>query len=294
MAAPFGHVLTAMITPFDTEGAVDFGRVDELARHLVDTGSDGIVVAGTTGESPTLSDDEKVALFRTVVEAVRGRGTVVAGTGTNDTAHSIDLTRAAADAGCDGVMAVTPYYNRPPQHGLVRHFTAIADASAVPVLLYNIPSRTGTRIGLETLRVLSEHPSIVAVKDAVGDMGFTADTRVATGPEFGIYSGDDILTLPLLAVGGDGVVSVAAHLVGLQISQMVKAFLAGDPAAARSLHLSMTPLFRALFKEPNPIPVKAGMGKWWAPVGDPRLPLPAASEATVAAIDEALAAVQRT
>lgn len=293
MSAPFGHVLTAMITPFDGAGAVDFGRVDELARHLVDTGSDGIVVAGTTGESPTLSDDEKVALFRTVVEAVGGRGHVVAGTGTYDTAHSIELTEAAAEAGCGAVMAVTPYYNRPPQEGLYRHFTAIAEATDLPVLLYNIPSRTGRRIEVDTLARLAEHPSIVAVKDAVGDLGFTADTRVAVGPDFGIYSGDDILTLPMLAVGGDGVVSVAAHLAGLQIRRMVAAFLDGDPTTAQALHLALTPLFRALFREPNPIPVKAGLGKWWAPVGGPRLPLVPASDETLAAIEEALAAAQQ-
>ena len=293
MAAPFGHVLTAMITPFDGDGAVDFGRVDELARHLVDTGSDGIVVAGTTGESPTLSDEEKVSVFKTVVDAVGNRATIVAGTGSNDTAHSVHLTAAAAEAGCDAVMAVTPYYNRPPQAGLIRHFTAIADATDLPVLLYNIPSRTGRRIEVATLADLGGHERIVAVKDAVGDLGFTADTRVALGPRFGIYSGDDILTLPMLSVGGDGVVSVAAHLAGRQIRRMVEAYLAGDSATAGCLHLALTPLCRALFLEPNPIPVKAAMNRWWAPVGEPRLPLVAAAEDTLDAVERALAIAQR-
>ncbi len=293
MAAPFGHLLTAMITPFDGGGAVDFGRVDELARHLVDTGSNGIVVAGTTGESPTLGDDEKVALFRAVVDAVGDRATVVAGTGTYDTAHSVELTRAAAEVGAAAVMAVTPYYNRPPQAGLIGHFTAIADASDLPVLLYNIPGRTGRRIEIDTLVRLSDHPGIVAVKDAVGDLGFTADTRVALGPDFGIYSGDDILTLPMLSVGGDGVVSVAAHLVGRQIKRMIEAFGARETDVAASLHLALTPLFRALFLEPNPIPVKAAVHRWWAPVGEPRLPLVAASEDTLAAVERALTIAQR-
>jgi 4-hydroxy-tetrahydrodipicolinate synthase len=222
------------------------------------------------------------------------RAHVVAGTGTYDTAHSAELTRAAAEAGCDAVMAVTPYYNRPPQHGLIEHFTTIAEASDLPVLLYNIPSRTGRRIEVDTLAELAEHPSIVAVKDAVGDLGFTADTRVAVGPRFGIYSGDDVLTVPMLAVGGDGVVSVAAHLVGRQILRMVRAFLDGDVATAGSLHLALVPLFRALFSEPNPIPIKGAMDRWWASVGAPRLPLMPASEQTLAAVERALTSAQRS
>lgn len=292
MATPFGRVLTAMITPFDESGAVDHGRVWDLSRHLVETGSDGIVVAGTTGESPTLSDDEKVSLFRTVVDAVAGRSSVVAGTGTYDTAHSVHLTQAAAEAGCDAVMAVTPYYNRPSQAGLVAHFAAIADASALPVLLYNIPSRTGRRIEVETIAEAAGHPGIVAVKDAVGDLAFTTKTRLAVGPEFGIYSGDDILTLPVIAAGGDGVVSVAAHLAGPQVSRMVTAALEGNWVEARRLHLALAPLCIALFLEPNPMPVKAAMAALWAPVGRPRLPLVPASEATLAAVSDALAAVQ--
>lgn len=290
MSAPFGRVLTAMITPFDESGAVDHETVWDLAKHLVDTGNDGIVVAGTTGESPTLDFDEKVALFRAVVEAVGERATVVAGTGTYDTAESIELTEAACEAGVDGVMAVTPYYSRPPQQGLFEHFGAIADASSAPVLLYNIPSRTGRRIEVETLQRLSGHERIVAVKDAVGDLSFTTATINACGESLAVYSGDDILTLPMMAVGGVGIVSVAAHLAGGQIAAMVAAAAGGDWQEARRLHLALAPLFKALFAEPNPMPVKAALDALWQPVGRPRLPLVAASPEVVAAVKEALAA----
>lgn len=282
-----------MITPFGSDGAVDHGRVWELARHLVETGSDGIVVAGTTGESPTLSDDEKVALFRAVVEAVGRRAQVVAGTGTYDTAHSVELTRRAAEAGCHGVLAVTPYYNRPTQRGLVAHFEALAGATRLPVMLYNIPVRTGRRIEVETLARLSAHPNIVAVKDAVGDPAFTTETVGAVGNALAVYSGDDVNTLPIMAVGGVGVVSVASHLAGLQVKRLVEAAAAGRLEEARRLHLALAPLCRALFVEPNPMPVKAAMDELWAPVGDPRLPLVRASSATVAGVGAALALAQQ-
>lgn len=293
MPAPFGRVLTAMITPFDSVGALDHATASRLARHLVDNGSDGLVVAGTTGESPTLSADEKVALFGTVVAAVGERATVVAGTGTYDTAESTHLTARAAEVGCDAVMAVTPYYSRPSQEGLIAHFFAIADASPLPVLVYNIPSRTARRIEVDTLARLSEHDGIVAVKDAVGDTAFTTATREACGGDFAIYSGDDIKTLPTMAVGGVGVVSVAAHLAGRQVKAMVDAFAEGDAAEALRLHLALAPLCRAIFLEPNPMPVKAALNALWEPVGDPRLPLVPASADTVNAVKEALADVQR-
>jgi 4-hydroxy-tetrahydrodipicolinate synthase len=291
--APFGRLLTAMITPFGPDGAVDHGRVWELAHHLVETGSDGLVVAGSTGEAPTLSDDEKVALFRAVVDAVGRRAKVIAGTGTYDTAHSVALTRRAVEAGCHGVLAVTPYYNRPTQAGLVAHFEAIAGASDLPVMLYNIPSRTGRRIEVDTLTRLAAHPGIVAVKDAVGEPAFTTETVGAAGGGLAVYSGDDANTLPMMAVGGVGVVSVASHLAGLQVRRLVDAAAAGDMAEARRLHLALAPLCRALFLEPNPMPVKAAMDRLWAPVGDPRLPLVPAAEATLAAVEEALAVAQK-
>jgi 4-hydroxy-tetrahydrodipicolinate synthase len=292
MNPPFGRVLTAMITPFDQDGAVDHEAVWELAKHLVETGSEGIVVAGTTGESPTLSEDEKVALFRDVVEAVGDHAAVLGGTGTYDTAESVHLTKRACEVGCSGVMAVTPYYSRPPQQGLFEHFTAIADASSVPVLLYNIPSRTGRLIEVETLTRLAAHERIVAVKDAVGDLAFTTNTRRACPDDFAIYSGDDILTLPMMAVGAVGIVSVAAHLAGEQVAAMVAAAASGDWEEARRLHLALAPLFGALFAEPNPIPVKAALDAMWRPVGRPRLPLVAASSETVDRVKEALAAAR--
>ena len=291
--APFGHLLTAMITPFTSTGEVDYEQTWRLAQFLVDNGSDGLVVTGTTGESPTLSSEEKVAIYRTVVEAVGKKALVIAGAGTYDTAESVGLTRRAAEVGCNGVMAVTPYYSRPPQAGLIEHFTAVADATDLPVLLYNIPGRTGRRIEIETLARLAEHPRIVAVKDAVGELTFTTKTRLATGEEFAIYSGDDINTLPMMAVGAVGIVSVAAHLAGKQIKVMVDAALKGDLATATRYHLALAPLAGALFLEPNPMPVKAAMNALWEPVGNPRSPLVPAADDTIQRIKEALGEVQQ-
>jgi 4-hydroxy-tetrahydrodipicolinate synthase len=289
---PFGRVLTAMITPFTDEGAVDHERAWRLARFLVANGSDGLVVSGTTGESPTLSADEKVALYRTVVEAVGERANVVAGTGTYDTAESIHLSERAAAAGVGGIMAVTPYYSKPPQAGLVAHFRAIADATDLPVILYNIPGRTGRLIEISTLTVLAEHPRIVAVKDAVEDAQFTARTVSGVGDGMAVYSGQDSITLPLMTVGAVGVVSVASHLAGPQVAAMVGAAASGDFVEARRLHLGLLPLFDSLFVEPNPIPVKAAMAALWEPVGEPRLPLVPARPETVGSIKEALGEAQ--
>jgi len=289
---PFGRVLTAMITPFTDEGAVDHERAWRLARFLVANGSDGLVVSGTTGESPTLSADEKVALYRTVVEAVGERAHVVAGTGTYDTAESIHLSERAAAAGVGGIMAVTPYYSKPPQAGLVEHFRAIADATDLPVILYNIPGRTGRLIEISTLAVLAEHPRIVAVKDAVEDAQFTARTVPEVGDGMAVYSGQDSITLPLMTVGAVGVVSVASHLAGPQVAAMVGAAASGDFVEARRVHLGLLPLFDSLFVEPNPIPVKAAMAALWEPVGEPRLPLVPARPETVGLIKEALGKAQ--
>lgn len=289
----FGRVLTAMLTPMTEDGELDYERVWRLAEYLVGSGSEGIVVCGTTGESPTLTEREKVALFKTVVDAVGSRASVIAGTGTYDTRESVELTERAAEIGCTGVMAVTPYYSRPPQEGLIAHFTAIADASDLPVLLYNIPSRTGRLIELNTLARVAEHERIVGVKDAVGDLTFTSKTRLMTRDDFVIYSGDDINTLPMMAVGAIGVVSVAAHLAGKQVAAMVAAAAEGRWEEARELHLRLVPLVEALFVEPNPIPVKGAMNALWEPVGEPRLPLIPAQDDTLQQIKEALGAVQR-
>lgn len=291
---PLGSVLTAMITPFDASGRVDYQSAWDLARHLVASGSDGLVVCGTTGESPTLSNEEKLGMFRTVVEAVGDKAVVVAGTGTYDTAASVEATRAAAELGCGAVMAVTPYYNKPPQEGLYRHFVAIADASDLPVLVYNIPGRTSRLIEVETLVRLSRHDRIVATKDAVEDVEFTRRTLDAVSETFAVYSGQDSFTVPLMEMGAVGVVSVAAHLVGEQIQEMTVRAREKDYEGARLIHDRLMPLFAALFVEPNPMPLKGALSELWRPVGDPRLPLIAPQAETVAGVLAALEAAQAT
>jgi 4-hydroxy-tetrahydrodipicolinate synthase len=271
--AIFGRVLTAMATPFDEHGAVNWNEATRLARHLVDNGSEGIVVAGTTGESPTLSDEEKIRLFRTVKETVGDRAMVVAGTGTYDTKHSIHLSNEAAHAGADGLLLVNPYYNRPSQDGLYAHFRAIAESTRLPCMLYNIPGRTGVNCAPETIARLAEIPNIVAVKEATGNLDQASDIRKRTKEEFLIYSGDDSLTLPILSVGGTGVVSVASHLVGRDILEMVKSYERGDVRKALQLHLRMLPLFKVLFITSNPVPLKAALNMSGFNVGKPRLPL---------------------
>jgi len=266
-------VIPIAVTPFDEHGAVNWNEATRLARHLVDNGSEGIVIAGTTGESPTLSDEEKIRLFRTVKETVGARAMVVAGTGTNDTRHSIHLSNEAARAGADGLLLVNPYYNRPSQDGLYAHFRAIAESTRLPCMLYNIPGRTGVNCAPETIERLSEIPNIVAVKEATGNLDQASDIRRRTKEEFLIYSGDDSLTLPILSVGGTGVVSVASHLVGRDIQEMVKSYERGDVRKALQLHLRMLPLFKVLFITTNPVPLKAALNMSGFNVGKPRLPL---------------------
>jgi 4-hydroxy-tetrahydrodipicolinate synthase len=271
--ADFGRVITAMVTPMDRNLAVDYPRAAALARHLVDTGSDALVVCGTTGESPTLTDDEKVRLFRTVHEAVGGRAKVIAGTGTYDTAHSIHLTHEAERAGCDGVLLVNPYYNKPSQEGLYRHFKTIAESTRLPVILYNIQGRTSVNCEPPTVARLAAVPNIIAIKEASGSLDQMSQIRALTPAEFAIYSGDDSLTLPLLAVGGAGVVSVASHLAGREIRAMIDAFQAGDVRRALAIHLRLWPLFKVLFITTNPVPVKAALALAGFDVGSLRLPL---------------------
>ncbi len=289
--APFGQVLTAVITPFGDDGSIDYGTFWRLTRYLAKHGSDGIVVGGTTGESPTLSKVEKVALFKAAVDAVGDRITVIAGTGTYDTRESVELTRRAAESGVHGVMAVTPYYSKPPQEGIARHFSAIADATDLPVLLYNIPGRTCRIIEIETLVRLAEHERIVAVKDAVDDLDFTRRQIEALPEGFAVYSGSDVHTREIIRAGGVGVVSVAAHLAGDRIKAMVEAAIAGDDEEADRLDAALAPLNEALFLEPNPMPLKAGLNLAWDPVGEPRLPLIPASDDTRDAVGRALAAL---
>lgn len=279
-----------MVTPFDATGAIDHQKARDLARYLVANGTDTLVVAGTTGESPTLDDAEKLALFKTVVDAVDAKkARVVAGTGTYDTAHSVETTRRAIELGVDGVLAVTPYYNRPSQQGLIAHFNAIADVGS-PVMLYNIPGRTSRRIEVDTLATLAGHPNIVAVKDAVENLEFTAAT-INVAPSLVVYSGQDSLTLPMMAVGAVGVVSVVSHLAGPTVKAMLKAAEAGDYEEARRLHHVLLPLCQACFLEPNPAPVKRALGELWEPVGDVRLPLVSAGDETMAAVEKAMGAI---
>ncbi len=238
--APFGRVLTAMVTPFTPDGEIDYAAVAELANDLVDLGNEGLIVNGTTGESPTTGDEEKRALVLEVVKAVGDRAHVVAGVGTNNTAHSIELAIAAAGAGADAALAVTPYYNKPPQEGLIEHFTGIADATDLPVMLYDIPGRTGVAIAHDTMLRLAEHPRIVANKDATGDV-FAAQ-RVMADSDLVYYAGDDGLVLPLLSVGAAGVVSVIGHIVADRLAVMIAAFLAGDVRAAQEISRSLVPV----------------------------------------------------
>jgi 4-hydroxy-tetrahydrodipicolinate synthase len=256
----FGRVITAMVTPFTEEGQVDCAMAEKLAAHLVDQGSDALVVCGTTGESPTLSWDEEHDLFRAVKNAVAGRGKVIAGTGSNSTSEAIAATQKAARLGLDGSLQVVPYYNKPPQEGLYQHFKAIAEACPdLPLMLYNVPGRTSCNLLPETVIRLAAVDNIVAIKEASGNVDQAAQIRCGVDPSFEIYSGDDSLTLPLMSVGAQGVVSVASHLVGPQMQAMIQAFLAGHTQEAVELHLKLFPLFRILFCDTNPLPVKTAL-----------------------------------
>ncbi|ONK10806.1 4-hydroxy-tetrahydrodipicolinate synthase [Streptomyces sp. MP131-18] len=268
---PFGRVLTAMVSPFAADGSLDVEGAQRLAAHLVDAGNDGLIVNGTTGESPTTSDVEKTRLVRAVVEAVGDRAHVVAGVGTNDTRHSIELARAAEEAGAHGLLTVTPYYNKPPQEGLLRHFTAIADATALPVMLYDIPGRTGVPINTETMVRLAEHPRIVANKDAKGDLGRASWAIATTGLAW--YSGDDMLNLPLLSVGAVGFVSVVGHVVTPELRALVDAHSGGDVAKATEIHQKLLPVFTGMFRTQGVITSKAALGLLGLPGGPLRLPL---------------------
>ena len=271
-ARPFGRVLTAMVTPFAEDGSIDLAGAQELAAHLVDRQAhDGLVVLGTTGEAPTLSDGEQRAVLEAVLDAVGDRATVVAGVGTNDTAHTIENARRAEQVGAHGLLVVTPYYNKPPQAGLLRHFTAVADATDLPVMLYDIPPRSVVPIEVDTLARLAEHPRIVAVKDAKGDLGAVMQTLART--DLAYYSGEDMLNLPLLAVGGVGVVSVVGHLAGPRLAELVAAVESGDLVKARAVNESMLPLYTGVFRTQGVILVKAALRALGLPAGPVRPPL---------------------
>lgn len=270
----FGRVITAMITPFHEDGSVNYSIAEKLAAHLAEQGTDTLVVCGTTGESPTLTWEEEYELFQVVQQAVAGKAKVIAGTGSNSTHEAIHATEKAAKLGLDGSLQVVPYYNKPPQDGLYRHFQAIAQATPdLPMMLYNIPGRTGQNLLPETVARLAEIPNIVAIKEASGNLEQVSQIRRLTSPEFQIYSGDDSLTLPMLAIGGSGVVSVASHLVGTQLQQMIQSFETGKVQQACDLHLRLYNLFKALFVTANPIPIKMALNLQGWNVGSTRSPL---------------------
>lgn len=268
---PFGRVVTAMVTPMTADGSVDYDGAARLAAHLLGHGTDALVLNGTTGESGTTTDDEKADLVRAVVDAAGGRAPVIAGVGTNDTAHSVDLARDAVKAGAHALLAVTPYYSKPSQAGIRAHFEAIASATDLPVMLYDIPSRTGVPIETATLVELAAHPQIVAVKDAKNDV--VATSWVQSRCDLINYCGSDEFTLPMLSVGAVGVVSVASHFAGEEFQRMVTAFYAGDVATARAVHLRLLPLFIGLFRTSNPTLPKAALRLLGLPAGPVRLPL---------------------
>lgn len=288
----FGRVITAMVTPFHEDGSVNYEGAAELARHLVANGSDGLVVAGSTGEAATMTAEEKLKLFEVVLEAVGDRASIIAGTGSNDTMATVRFTQAAEKVGVHGALVVGPYYNKPTQEGFYQHFKTIAEATSLPIMLYNVPGRTASNIAPETVARLAEIPNIVAIKEASGNIEQATEIIRVTPADFKVYSGDDAMTLPLLAVGGEGIVSVAGHVVGNQIQAMIQAFLAGDIKKAQEINLSILPVFKAMFIVTNPIPVKTSVGLLGLPAGPLRLPLTAADDAVVAKLKAVLATIQ--
>ncbi|NLY79989.1 MAG: 4-hydroxy-tetrahydrodipicolinate synthase [Lysinibacillus sp.] len=269
----FGRVLTAMVTPYDQNGEVDFNATENLINHLIANGTDGLVVSGTTGESPTLTEDEKVELFKFAVKVVNGRIPVIAGTGSYNTKASIELTKKAEEIGVDGVMLVTPYYNKPNQEGMYQHFKAIAESTKLPIILYNIPGRSVVNLSVETVVRLAEIPNIVAIKEASGDLDAMAQIIEKTPDHFSLYSGDDGLTIPSLAVGGTGVISVASHVIGNEMQSMIQNFLNGNIQQAAKEHRRLLPIMKGMFIAPNPAPVKAALNLTGVPVGGVRLPM---------------------
>jgi 4-hydroxy-tetrahydrodipicolinate synthase len=269
----FGRLSTAMVTPFDKNGNIDFQKTSTLIDYLINHGTDSLVIAGTTGESPTLSTEEKLALIQHTVKEVNGRIPVIAGTGSNNTAASIKLTKQAEELGVDAIMLVVPYYNKPSQEGLFQHFKAIAESTKLPVMLYNIPGRSSVNMSVDTIVRLSDIPNIVAVKEASGNLDAMAEIIYRTKNDFVLYSGDDGLTLPVLSIGGVGVVSVASHIIGKEMQAMISAFISGNYISAAEQHRKLLPVMKQLFVVPSPGPVKTALQVKGLDVGSVRLPL---------------------
>ncbi|MFP7252899.1 4-hydroxy-tetrahydrodipicolinate synthase [Virgibacillus sp. 7505] len=274
----FGKVITAMVTPFDNQGQIDFDATTRLLDYLIENGTEAVVVAGTTGESPTLSHEEKLSLFRHTVKTVGGRIPIIAGTGSNNTQASIDLTKEAEEIGVDAALIVAPYYNKPNQRGLYAHFKAVADSTKLPIMLYNIPGRSVVKIEPETVMELSKISNIVSVKDSTGDLSSMTKVITGTPDDFSLYSGDDDLTLPVAAIGGNGIVSVSSHIVGNEMQAMLQAYEAGNVGEAARIHQQILPVMQGLFQAPNPTPVKEALNQKGITVGGVRLPLVELSE----------------
>ena len=287
-----GRLLTAMVTPFKNDGSVDYAKAEKLALHLLKNGSDGLVIHGTTGESPTLTHEEEFELYRVIKKAITGKGILVAGTGSNSTATSIWATKEAEKIGVDGAMLVVPYYNKPSQEGLYQHYKAVADSTGLPIIIYNIPGRSVINMAPETVARIAEIKNYAGIKEASGSLDQVSAIRMITPPGFKIWSGDDSLTLPIMAVGGCGVISVASHIAGPKIKAMLDAFLGGETVAAAELHAELMPLFRVLFMTANPTPVKAALSLVGFDVGKPRLPLIEANDKEKEAIRKVLVALK--
>lgn len=290
----FGRILTAMVTPMNEALEVDYQEAVRLAQYLIDHGSDGVVVCGTTGESPTVTDEEKLKLFKVIKGALGSKGTVIAGIGSNSTYASIALARGAVNTGVDGLMAVVPYYNKPSQEGMFQHFKTIAEATPLPLMLYNVPGRTSANLMPETVKRLSEIPNIVALKEAAGSLDQVSELKRLLPPEFEVYSGDDSMTLPMLSLGCSGIVSVAAHVIGNEMKAMVDAWFDGDTAQATKWHLELFPVFKGIFVTSNPVPVKALMNRIGIKAGGVRLPLVKATEEEMLYLDDLMKTIKMT
>lgn len=290
----FGQILTAMVTPFDHNEEIDFPATQNLINYLIESGTEGLVVSGTTGESPTLTEEEKVQLFKFTVEVVNGRVPVIAGTGSYNTKESIELTKRAADAGVDGIMLVVPYYNKPSQEGLYQHFQTIAAVTSLPIILYNIPGRSVVNMSVETVIRLSEIPNIVAIKEAGGNLDAMSEIISSTPEDFSLYSGDDGLTIPVLSIGGAGVISVASHVIGNEMQAMIAKFNAGNVQEAAKDHRRLLPVMKALFAAPNPTPVKTALNLKGVPVGGVRLPMIPLNEEELSTLQSVLVAQLET
>jgi 4-hydroxy-tetrahydrodipicolinate synthase len=288
MMVELGRLITAMVTPFDAEGGVDYKQATRLALALIESGSDGVVVAGTTGERPTLSDEEQIKLFTEVKKAVGNKGTVIAGTGSNCTRECLNMTLEAQQAGVDAALLTVPYYNKPTQEGLYRHFKAVAEGTKLPCILYNVPSRTVTNMDAETVIRLSQIRNIVGVKEASGNLGQIAKIIEGTGKDFLVYSGNDGDTFPVIAMGGYGVISVISHLVGRQMKELISKTVDGKMKEAAVIHHRLLPLVNAMFVVSNPIPIKHALNHVGFRVGSPRLPLTEADEKSAASIEATL------